>query len=760
MLYSYSKFHFYYHFLLYERKFSDFILFFFLLTFFIFRIYSKSRQIPGRWVNEMGESEIRKIFNTEAKEIIENLESDIVKLEDNPDDKEIINRIFRYFHTLKGSSGIAGITHVYDFSHNLENLLDEVRSDKLEVTDILIDLILSGIDWIKEAIFSDRDEIAGQRESRNLLIQTINSLRGIESTQVAEDRQGDVKEEKRRSGISYYKITAHFKDNIFEFGIDPLMIIEDLAETGEIIDLHVNKKKLPPFDKMDPEKCYFSWELILESEAAMREINDVFLFVQEDNDILITDITNEFEKRKEEADVKVEKMIGEIMVEKGVINEDQLEEVVSFQEETNPKFGDIIIKKGYASENDVQSALQEQEKLKKKIEVHTVRVDTTRLDNLLNLLGEIVIGQSSLSRIADEMEDEFGGQLKSALYGLDRTTREFQEQIMSIRMIPIGPTFEQFRRFVRDSAHAMNKDIKFHIEGGETELDKTVIEKIGDPLKHMIRNSIDHGIEDPEIRKKSGKNPAGLITLKAYHQEGNVFIEIIDDGKGIDIDKVRRKAVDMNLMKPDEDLPGEKILQFLFLPGFSTAEKVGELSGRGVGMDVVKTNIEDLRGSVELKSREGTGFTVRIKLPLTLAIIDSMLVKIGKFTYIIPLLAVVETIRPVKDDIKTVEGKGEVISYRGEYLSLIRLYDIFGIRSEYHNPWEALVVIVESGDTRIGLLIDDMIGQQQIVIKSLDNFITSSRAVSGASILGDGRVALIVDIFGLIEDLNVGVVGR
>ncbi len=709
----------------------------------------------------MGDNEIRQAFLTEAKEIIENLESDIVQLEENAGDREIINRIFRYFHTLKGSSGIAGFTEVYEFSHKIENLLDAVRGGKIEVTDSLIDLILDSMDWIRDSIFTEGEGDAAMNERKSILLGKVGEFKKpdasvekpLKSEDAAKARAAAHEKEDAANKYKYYRVRASFIEKIFEFGIDPLMVMEDLASHGPIIKNIVDKQNLPEFEGIDPEKCYLSWDIIIKSKSALNQINDVFIFVKDENKITVEDVTSQYMSEEKLHAPVYEKKLGEIMLESGIISENELDEAIALQNVEGKRFGDIIVNKGFASEEEVEHAIKEQAILKKKVENTTVRVDTVRLDNILNLLGEIVIGQSSLSRIAHEMENDYGTQLKNIIYGLDRTTREFQEQIMSIRMIPIGPTFNQFRRFVRDIAHSLHKEMKFVLEGEETELDKTVIERIDDPLKHMIRNSIDHGIEQPEERVKAGKDPAGTITLKAYHQEGNVFIEVNDDGKGIDEERVREKAISMNLIKPDEEASREKLLSFLFMPGFSTAKKVGDLSGRGVGMDVVKTNIESLRGSVEIRSEKGRGSSVKIKLPLTLAIIDGMLTKTGNNTYIIPLLSVMETIRPAREDIKTIEGKGEVVSYRGEYLSLIRLYEIFNIKPRYENPWEALVVIVESGRTKVGLLIDDMIGQQQIVIKSLDNYITQSRAVSGASILGDGKVALIIDIFGLMEDV-------
>jgi len=701
----------------------------------------------------MSESAIKEVFISEAKEIIEKLESDLVQLEENEGDQEIVNRIFRSFHTLKGSSGIVGLTSIYNFSHKLENLLDRVRSGDIAVDNSLIDLILGSIDWIRDELFTEKADTDESKSAMNALQQRILEYTGEEKAVEAGEEEETGRAKPKAGVYNYFRIKARFADDVFETGIDPLMIIEDLLTVGTLLTKNVDREQLPALDAINPERCYLSWDLIIKTLEPVDKINDVFMFVRDRNSITIEDVTASFSGRGRE--LPQEKRIGEILLEKGIISEAELDAVLKYHDSHKTKIGDIIVKKGLASEKDVKDALEEQEKLKKKIELNTVRVDTNRLDNILNLLGEIVIGQSSLNRIADELDDDkdTGFQLKNALYGLDRITREFQEQIMSIRMIPIGPSFEQFRRFVRDSAHERGKDIKLVIEGGDTELDKTVIEKISDPLKHMIRNAIDHGIEVPEEREAAGKAAAGLVTLRAYHQEGNVFIEVLDDGRGVNLAKVRSRAVERGLLKEDEEASRERLLSYLFHPGFSTADRVDDLSGRGVGMDVVKTNIEELRGTVELKSEEGKGTTIRIKLPLTLAIIDGMLVSIGRNIYIIPLLSIVESMQPKQEDVKTVEGKGEMISFRGEFVSLARLYDLFEIDARHKNPWEGLVIVVESANTRIGLLVDDLLGQQQIVIKSLDNYITRSRSISGAAILGDGKVALIVDIHGLVEDI-------
>lgn len=699
---------------------------------------------------------LRDVFITEAREILNNLESELVILEEQGDAAGI-HRIFRYVHTLKGGSGMAGFTSVYEFTHRLESLLDLIRSETLSVREELIDLLLGSLDWIADAISCEDDDTQKQMELgaiRDTLMGKITMYMkaGGEAPAPppAPAAVAAPTVPEKEVGYRYFRIWASFRETIFESGIDPLMIMEDLFGLGKIIERKVERERLPNLSNLDPQKCYIGWNVILETKLSREKIDDVFLFVRDDNDIIIDEITANYvadEKYTEE------KRIGEILVGTGILTKNELDDVLINQEGKNRRVGDIVVERGYATEKEVQFALGEQEKIRKKIETNTVRVDTVKLDRLLNLLGEIVIGQSSINRIADELDEEKGFRLKNALYGLDRTTREFQEQIMSIRMVPIGSTFEKFRRFVRDASRALGKDIRLEIAGGETELDKTVIEQIDDPLKHMIRNAIDHGLETPEERNAAGKDPVGSLKLTAYHQEGNIYIEVIDDGRGIDRVKIREKLESMGLVRPGEEINDVRLLSFLLMPGFSTAEKVGDLSGRGVGMDVVKTNIESLRGSVEIQSKPDMGTVFRIKLPLTLAIIEGMLVRVGSNVYIVPLLSIVESMKPVAQDIKTVKEKGEVVLVRNEYISLVRLYKMFGITPDFVNPWDSLVVIVESSNSRIGIMIDELMGQQQIVIKSLDNYISKSRAISGAAILGDGRVSLIIDVHGLIEEI-------
>ncbi len=702
----------------------------------------------------MKETSVKEVFLNEAREILANVESDLVLLEQGGD-TELLNRIFRYAHTLKGSSAVAGFSEVSEFMHGLEGVLDRLRSGALAVDNSLVDLLLGSFDWVRITLFGNAAEAGGESMKRRL-----NGWMADFSGNAPVQAGSQPGTAAAAEVFRYYRVQARFREDIFEFGIDPLSIIEDFLSLGTAVDLKVDGSRVPELSLIDPEKCYLGWDMTIRSQATPGKVEETFVFVKDDNDIVIEDVTGLYGEEPDEEQIIEDRRIGEILVRTGIVTRKELDEVLRTQDQKNRKLGDIIVENGLATEQDIHAALREQERIRSKIDTGTVRVETRRLDSLMNLLGEIIIGQSGLARIAEELPELQGQRLKNALYGLDRTTREFQEQIMSIRMIPVGPTFGQFRRFVRDAARDHGKEIRIEIFGEETELDKTVIEKIGDPLKHMIRNAVDHGIEDPDERVRLGKDREGRIRLNAYHQEGNVFIEVTDDGRGLDREKIRDKAVSLGLLKQGEEVSDDTLYSFLFAPGFTTAASAGDLSGRGVGMDVVKTNIETLRGMIEIETEGNVGTTFRIKLPLTLAIIEGMLVRTGASIYIIPLLSIVECIQPKREDVETIEGKGEVIMVRDTYVPLVRLYDYFGTRPDCRNPWEALVVIVESGREQLAIMVDDLVGQQQIVIKSLGHHVTSTRAVSGAAILGDGRVALILDIHGLIGEIAMLTAGK
>jgi two-component system chemotaxis sensor kinase CheA len=381
--------------------------------------------------------------------------------------------------------------------------------------------------------------------------------------------------------------------------------------------------------------------------------------------------------------------------------------------------------------------------------VSVIRVDTERLDALMNLVGEIVIAESQAVKIANELEGEEGERLQTALHELQRLASDLQDQVMGVRMMPIGPTFKQFARFVRDTARELDKQVDFVISGEETEMDKTVIEQIADPLKHLIRNCLDHGLEPSEERREAGKLEKGRLELRASHQGDNVVVEVIDDGRGIDRRKLLAKATAAGLLEEGQTLDDDQVLQLIFHPGLSTSDAVSSLSGRGVGMDVVKRNVEALRGRVEVESVEGAGSLLRVRLPLTLAIIEGMVVSVSGNPYVLPVLSIVESVQVERDALKTVSGQGEMLCFRGEYLPLFRLYDWLGHVPLITDPMAGIVVVVEDSGGRRALVADELLGQQQVVIKSLEDNFTNLPGISGATILPEGNVALIIDTAGL-----------
>ncbi|MEK6622914.1 MAG: chemotaxis protein CheA [Planctomycetota bacterium] len=435
--------------------------------------------------------------------------------------------------------------------------------------------------------------------------------------------------------------------------------------------------------------------------------------------------------------------LGEILVIKGDVSEEQLE--VALKEQSK-HLGEILVEKGATTPEKVNSALKIQNKMGKATS-ETVKVDTQKLDSLVNLVGELVIANALINEF---LGSNANGANKNISH-LNKIVKEIQDEVMSMRMVPLKSTFQKMARLVRDVSSKMGKKVHLEISGEDTELDKTVTEEIGDPLVHIIRNSIDHGIESNEERVAKGKPAEGLVRLDAFHRGGNIVIEIEDDGKGLCKERLLKKAIEKGLVEPNASLSDQQIYNLIFAAGFSTAEKVTDISGRGVGMDVVKKNVERLRGKVDISTVEGKGTKISIKLPLTLAIIDGMIVQVGAEKYIVPMLSIEESIRPKKEDISTVLHRGELINVRGKLLPMVRLHNLYNVKPKKTNPWEALILIVEGEGHRCGLLVDDLLGQQQIVIKSLGEQFRNIKGISGGAILGDGHIGLILDVGGIIN---------
>lgn len=707
------------------------------------------------------------IFLSEANEIVEGLENDLVLLEDNKSDEDLLNKIFRSAHTLKSSAGTVGFTTMSELNHVAENLLEKVRSGKLDVTPTMITVLLEFLDTVKimlQNIIDGKGEADGVNniESLKAKIKAIADGNEIDasvqapttssaaptvkketSTQAQAIEEPEKKEESS-SGSNVFHISMSFKATIFDNGIDPLMFLNDLRDIGTISNLKIDSSNVPTISALeDPYTCYTQFSLDISTNSTLEQVQNIFLFVIDDNDINISD-AKVLVHKEDKIETQTETQVAEETKEEKTIEE------TKSQEETKEE-----IKTEQAKPQT--SAAKSQASSSVKVQApSTVRVDTRKLDSLMNLIGELVIAQSRIMQLTQSLDIDNG--LKEAVSSMDRTSRQIQEEVMNIRMMPVGPIFNQFHRYVRDLNLELNKEVKLVLKGETTEIDKNMLEQLSDPLKHIIRNSMDHGIErTKEERIARGKPEFGTITMSAAHQEGHVVIEVSDDGNGLNKERIYNKAIEKGLLSKDGKYSDAEIYRTIFSPGLSTAEKITDISGRGVGMDVVRANVEKMKGKIEIKSEEGKGSTFIIKLPLTLAIIEGITFALGEQIYIMPLISIIEQMKVKNEQIKPFEGRGEMIKIRDEYLPLIRLHKVFEIDTHIEDIDNGIVVVVEAGYRRCAIFVDELLDQQQVVIKSLDSAFSKHSGISGGTILGDGRIALIIDIQGLV---NISLQGK
>lgn len=676
----------------------------------------------------------QEVFIQEAVELLAELEESLLELESNTDDLELVARIFRAMHTIKGSGAMFGFENIAHLVHDVETAYDKVRNGELKVTKDMLDHSLKSCDVIKEML-EDSSLMPESEEAKEIL----EFFRGLQDSSAgqespesapAKDSEPDESEDKT------YRIRFKPSPLIMLQGTNPEFLIMELQEMGET-KIIAHTSDIPPFEEMDPEKCYTFWDIILTTSKTENEIRDVFIFVEDDCALSI-EIIDDFDLEEENY-----KKLGEILLEKGDISLEALNQMLS---ETK-KLGEILVNRGLVKPDAVESALQEQLHIKemraKKTSAEssaTLRVPSEKLDVLVDLVGELVTVQARLNQAAVQ---DINPELMKIAEEVERLVWELRDNTMSIRMLQIGSTFSKYKRLVRDLSKELSKDIELLTKGEETELDKTVIEKLGDPLVHLVRNSVDHGIESPEERENAGKKRKGRIILSAQHSGDSVLIQIRDDGKGINRDVIFRKAVEKGIINENAELSDKEVYELIFAPGFSTASEVSSVSGRGVGMDVVKKNIEALRGTVDVDSTLGEGTVITLKLPLTLAIIDGLLVQIGEQFFIIPLSMVNECIEFTEQSNKSKSGR-TIIKVRDDLIPYLRLRDIFGVRD---NPPEIQqIVIVEFDERKVGFMVDNVIGDHQTVIKSLGKSFKDVECISGASVLGDGSVALIIDI--------------
>ena len=696
------------------------------------------------------------IFLSEANEIVEGLENDLVLLEDNKSDEDLLNKIFRSAHTLKSSAGTVGFTTMSELNHVAENLLEKVRSGKLDVTPKMITVLLEFLDTVKlmlQNIIDGKGEADGVDNIESLKakikaiadgnedIETVASPQPKKETPKAEEPKEEVKEVKaegteKSGGSNVFHVDMSFKATIFDNGIDPLMFLNDLKAIGTIKNLKIDYSNVPAISALeDPYTCYTQFALDLETNSTIEQVQNIFLFVIDDNDINISDAKNGAQEVK---------------------SSPQPEVAETKKEETQAEAPKETKKEEAKMEQAKPQAAAPKSSSVKVQAPSTVRVDTRKLDSLMNLIGELVIAQSRIMQLTQSLDIDNG--LKEAVSSMDRTSRQIQEEVMNIRMMPVGPIFNQFHRYVRDLNLELNKEVKLVLKGETTEIDKNMLEQLSDPLKHIIRNSMDHGIEKTkEERIERGKPEFGTITMSAAHQEGHVVIEVSDDGNGLNKEKIYNKAIEKGLLSKDGKYSDAEIYRTIFSPGLSTAEKITDISGRGVGMDVVRANVEKMKGKIEIKSEEGKGSTFIIKLPLTLAIIEGITFALGEQIYIMPLISIIEQMKVKNEQIKPFEGKGEMIKIRDEYLPLIRLHKVFDIDTQVDDIDNGIVVVVEAGYRRCAIFVDELLDQQQVVIKSLDSAFSKHSGISGGTILGDGRIALIIDIQGLV---NISLQGK
>jgi two-component system chemotaxis sensor kinase CheA len=563
-----------------------------------------------------------------------------------------------------------------------------------------------------------------------------------------------IEESKKRQPLKKFKffgIHIELKDDIFFHGLDPILLLRKLKSLGTFETVRANIIRVPDLHEIDPRKNYIFYDLVLRTKHNDEEIKDVFIFVYDNNKIRISDISSRF---VDDVDVELaEKKLGEILVDEGIIAEEEVERIAG----EHKKIGEEIAAKTAVKYEEIQKILIKKQKSQTVQMASTIRVETDKLDKLINLVGEMGISVSRLSVIA---RDTGSKEIIDCAAELDRISRDLREKVMMARMVALESTFKRFYRVVRDMANSQKKNIELHISGEETKLDKAMIEQITDPLKHMVHNSVNHGIESPQERKKTGKPEKGNIWLRAYQEEGNVVIEIEDDGKGIDPELIYKKAVSRGWVKKNRYRPGkEELYSFLFRPGFSTAPKVTEISGLGVGLDVVKKNIQSLKGRIEIFSTVGKGSKFKIKIPLTIAIIDGMRLRIGSHTYIVPLDYLVESFQLSALDLKDINAANGLVNWRGEVYPLIKLHKYLDHRDKEvkkEDLQKGIVVLVKTGFKKFCIYVDETLGiSQAVVVKNLQDNYRSIPGIIGASLNGDGSISLILDIPGLGKIMNI-----
>lgn len=655
-------------------------------------------------------------FFEESFEGLQTMESGLLNMDVGNVDMESINAIFRAAHSIKGGSATFGFSEVASFTHIMETLLDRVRDHKILVTQDIIDVLLRSVDCLRDLLTSSKEKTP----ANIVAVADVQSLLEAMLGNKQQHKQAATTRGAQR-GLAHWTIIFSPNSNILQTGNDPQRIFRELDKIGTT-KITPDLTAVPDLETIDPELCYIRWNITIETEADEKTLREPFDWVLDDCTLSMQCLND--------------------------INEGNVGKSNPIATDARPS---STTSAAATSTIPANSTLQGSKKIT--TDAGSIRVSIDKIDALINMVGELVITQSMMGQIngsIDELDSDKLEKLKDGLGLLERNTRELQESVMRIRMLPISSVFNRFPRMVHDLSNQLKKKIELKIVGEQTELDKTVLEKIGDPLVHLVRNSIDHGIETPDKRMEAGKSESGTIKLNAFHKGGNIIIEISDDGAGFKKDRILKKAMEKGLISTSEELTDDKIYELIFMAGFSTAETVSDVSGRGVGMDVVKRNIRELGGNIDVKSEEGKGTTFTIRMPLTLAILDGQLISIGRETYILPLVSIVESLQVNPSCVNAISGRYEVYKLRNNYIPIIRLYKCLDVSNANTDLTKSLLVVVEGAGQQVALMVDDLLGQQQVVIKSLESNFKKIDGISGATILGDGTVALIIDVDGLV----------
>ena len=672
-------------------------------------------------------------FISESVELLDQLEQLLLELEDRPTDRELLDALFRCAHTIKGSAGLFGLDEIVAFTHHVETFLDALREGKTHLTGKTSAVLLQSGDQIRRLITlvdpgrRDTDatpEIADQRDTLIAALVAALPASGLQSPST--HRAGDAVAAATAAPAGAHRIALHYKTDTFRDGFDPLGILDYLGTLGTIESVSLGADRLPAFDAFNPEDCHLDLSLVLRGSSTTAEVEAAFEMVREDCEISVSAIADH-----EVADARDPAAVPAQDAEAGI--PDKPVPIAAAPDATSAATPTVVDRRAAGERRQGDDA-------------RYVRVRADRLDDVINLLGELVIAGAGTGLLAQKIGDS---ELIESSHQLGRLIEEIRNGTLQMRMVQIGETFGRFRRVVHDLAAELGKQVHLEIAGAETELDKSVVERITDPLMHLVRNAMDHGIETCEQRLAAGKPATGTLRIAASHDAGGILISISDDGRGIDRERVLNRARERGLVSPGITPSDGDLLALIFEPGFSTAEQVTNLSGRGVGMDVVRRNVESLRGRIDLSSTQGKGTTIEVRLPLTLAIIDGFLVSVGSSKFIFPLDAVVEVIenRPTAT---AVDAHGcSVVELRGQVLPVMSLRALYGIESL--EPERSSVVVIQSGGRRYGVMVDGLLGQHQTVIKPLGRMFRSLRGMSGSSILGNGEVALIFDVTSLCQ---------